>query len=219
MDDLRDSSSYKMFTACRTSHVKFDSVLKAFDESKGSITQDIKQLSIDALAFNEKCVVLSKAVLTTTSPNFISQSFISARDAYLSRAREEQVLYTALLTNNPIGFSRHLTVTFTAQVIEKGRFSSLGTETRASDVGHAPMFLIIFGIFVVGITFRGWLKRDKTVLADGLLSGTWRYLLGAGKDVFKDVLKAKVGFEQGIKSEPVQEPAQKPAQDKDKKNV
>ena len=167
MEDFRDSKQYQIFTACRTKRDKYDKAIDTFDQTISKEMSAAKRAAIEAMAYNESCMLSAKKVEFSRAEPSLNEVAVQAFLSYRDRVDSENAVMASIITNQIAQAGDGALKTYTVVAVEKSRFARLDSFPKGSEASATPLWLYAAAFIVVVLAVRGFLKKSAAAEASG----------------------------------------------------
>ena len=201
MEDFRNSPQYKIFNSCRVNNEKYDAALAAFEQSDVKDLSAAKRASIEAMAYNESCLLSAKKVPILTSSQSIKEQGIAATNAYFIRVKAENHTLSNIITSQTTSLGDEAIGSMKSLAVENARFSRLESYVESEYGFGAPAWVYVMLVAALLLAFRGYRKLPKAK-GEGVKDspGVIRQSFGFLKGIYDGLKNEYSTIQKGIKS-------------------
>jgi hypothetical protein len=161
MDDFRTSPQYKIFTSCRVNNDKYDAALSTFEKSDLKDLSAAKRVSIEAMAYNESCLISAKKVTVTASSVGLKAQGSAAMNSFAARVATQNQVLSGIITNQTSKLALNTENYLKATSIENSRFSRLDSYVESNGAGAVSIWIYVALAAAALLALRGYLRLPK----------------------------------------------------------
>lgn len=161
MQDFRDSQQYQIFIACRLNREKFNKLIESQDWQNIADRSVVKRAAIEALAYNESCLLSARQVDISGSES-LKEAGYAAFVAYKKRADAENGVLTEMITGHFDRAGEHMISTYSLLADEKSKFYRLSNHQKGHADSDTPIAIYLFAVLLAGLMLKAFLKEKNS---------------------------------------------------------